>query len=295
MANERKRAKGDSNSLDMKVSDHWKRFEKKVHKAKKHYENVVEDFFGDEIHSFRVEIKKLRAYIRLLNNGLNKNDQLKIDKKIKIFYHAAGQMRNIQLHKKRIEQLCENLQIEKPELYLQLLDNELVRQKELAKDAADKISWKDFEKESHDKLYGKLEKDFEERFLLLKEERLEVLIALPHYYDEALHEIRKILKDMLYNWDEILPGLRYTQLSKESIETITDKLGDFQDLHMALQLIGPDYTRFIVNQKERDALDGLKNELQRIKDEHKNSICHLLLNAKNEMMKDNVLEAVYEV
>ena len=55
------------------------------------------------IHLFRVEIKKLRAFLRLLSLGLKKEDALKLPPKIKKMYRYAGKVRDRQLHYKRMK------------------------------------------------------------------------------------------------------------------------------------------------------------------------------------------------
>lgn len=42
-------------------------FDKRFKKIKKHFNNLPEDFELGDIHSFRLERKKLRAFIRLIN------------------------------------------------------------------------------------------------------------------------------------------------------------------------------------------------------------------------------------
>ena len=46
--------------------------DKRFKKIKKHYNNVLEDFSPQEIHDFRLEVKRLRAFIRMVNTDIQR-------------------------------------------------------------------------------------------------------------------------------------------------------------------------------------------------------------------------------
>ena len=56
----------------------------------------------ESIHEFRTEIKKLRAFLRLLNVEAGDDSRLKISKEMKTFYGYAGTIRNLQLQLKNM-------------------------------------------------------------------------------------------------------------------------------------------------------------------------------------------------
>jgi CHAD domain-containing protein len=66
-------------------------------------------------------MKKLRAVIRLINTNISEKKKIKIDRKIKSVYNKTGNIRNLQLHQQRVSHLCDEMLLEKPVLYLQLL------------------------------------------------------------------------------------------------------------------------------------------------------------------------------
>ena len=68
-------------------------------KTRRHYKKLLKDFELEEIHDFRLQIKKLRAFVRLVNTEVGKEKSIKINKEIKTFYHTTGRIRNVQLHK----------------------------------------------------------------------------------------------------------------------------------------------------------------------------------------------------
>ena len=68
---------------------------KTIHKL---FHQIIKEFNVDDIHDFRVEVKKLRAFLRLLDSEKEIEGPL-IPKLLKTFYGYIGIIRNIQLHK----------------------------------------------------------------------------------------------------------------------------------------------------------------------------------------------------
>jgi CHAD domain-containing protein len=182
-------------------------------KLKKHYSNSFEDFKLEEIHGFRLEVKKLRAFIRLLNTKIPEEKKIKIGGKIKSFYNTVGNIRNLQLHQKRVIYICDEMLLEKAVLYLQFLHNEENKQKKKAAGIADKISYNKFRKKIIDLVPDKLLAKSVQAFVIQKQHTLLELLFLQNYSDEALHEIRKVLKDLLYDLKYISSYLPATLLA----------------------------------------------------------------------------------
>jgi CHAD domain-containing protein len=101
-------------------------------------------------------MKKLRAVIRLINTNISEKKKIKIDRKIKSVYNKTGNIRNLQLHQQRVSHLCDEMLLEKPVLYLQLLHDVENKQKEKAERIADKISNNRFRKKIMDSVPDKL-------------------------------------------------------------------------------------------------------------------------------------------
>ena len=75
----------------------------------------------ESIHEFRTEIKKLRAFLRLLNVEIDDDSKLKISKKMKTFYGYAGTIRNLQLQLKNMDAYIGNPRYTVTETYLEYL------------------------------------------------------------------------------------------------------------------------------------------------------------------------------
>ena len=258
-------------------------FKKRFKKVKKHYHKLFGDFATEEIHGFRLEMKKLRAFIRLINTNTPKKKKIKIGRKIKSLYNTTGNIRNLQLHQQRVGHLCDEMLLKMPVQYMQLLYKEENKQKKKAGQRADKISFKHFRRKINVFAPHKLNTESLEGIVLHKQRALIALIFLENYSDEALHKIRKFLKDLTYNWKYInsyLPAaLPAYCTNKKNIAFITDKIGEFHDLCIALYFLKPVYLNKIVEKEEQKILLNVKRKLVMNKGEMKKEI-NTLLNYK---------------
>ena len=98
------------------VKDSFKTINKLSHK-------IIKEFTADDIHDFRVEVKKMRAFLRLLDTEKEMERPL-IPKLLKTFYGYIGIIRNIQLHRHHLFKYISDYKIEKPKEYLMILDAE---------------------------------------------------------------------------------------------------------------------------------------------------------------------------
>ena len=255
-------------------------FDKRFKKVKKYYYKLLEDFEKEEIHGFRLGIKKLRAFIRLINTSIPYEKKIIIARQIKSFYNTTGNIRNLQLHQQRVSHLCDEMLLEKPLQYLQLLHNEENEQKKNAGRIAGKVFFNKFRKKMIDLVPDKFKSESVQAFVTQKQHTLLELILLLDYSDEALHATRKVLKDLLYNWKYIssyvFPALPAYFTNKKNIEVLTDKLGDFNDLSIALYFFKPVYIDKIDDEKEKNISLTLRQKLEQTKGEMKKEINTLL-------------------
>ena len=124
------------------------------------------------------------------------------------------------------------------------------------------------------------------------------LISLSEFGDETLHDIRKILKDILYDWDYINPYLAFALpeyfLHKENIESLANQLGDFHDLCVALAFLTPGYIDQVTSGSENDNLMATKKRLEWEKYNSKEQIIVLFGIIKNQMWVENTIKNVCE-
>lgn len=282
----------------MKASDIADVYKTRFKKISKYYHKLLEHFGANDIHHFRVEIKKLKAFIRYVNLAMPEQQQ-KIPKELKKLYSIAGNIRNLQLHQRRLTNLTDDLLMESPSFYLQhLADQEQKMQKE-ARRIAEKISIKDFEKKLVDSVPDDVDKSIKNVFVHVNRQRLEALLSLPFYYDEALHDIRKVLKDLMYDYKYLTASIDVEipsgVASLKAMEQLTSALGDFHDLCIALFLLSPVYLDQTPLGAESDKLNELKAQLKLRKEAMKDEIVRSLVPVKQEIEKQKSLVLVNEL
>lgn len=267
-------------------------------KLTKHYERSLEDFDADDIHHFRVEMKKLRAFIRLVNLA-QPDHQHKIPGSIKKIYHLVGNIRNLQLQQQRIANLTRELMLEMPRSYLQSLHNDEKLFQKVARQTAGEVSLGDFEKKLVNQAPYELNNEIINVYLQKNKTRLAGLLMLPVYYDEALHDVRKVLKDLMYNYEYLENALSAYMPDAlndfKTVETFTVALGDFYDLCIALFLLSPVYVSQIVAPGETEVLNKLRAYLRLRKYTISNQIVLMLTPAKQQLQKEKSLLSTYEL
>jgi len=204
----------------------------------KRFENIEEiskrEIGQEEIHSLRVEIKKFRALLHIMKYANKANGKLKIPEPIKKWNLKAGECRNIQMTIKIISQLPINTEtfikeLKKQEIKFAEEANVLLPSSDLLKTTEADIKMLITEELSADNVSS---------FIKDEIEKFEKNMA-SFDDDEKLHNIRKILKDLVYNKKIIQQSLPivYEKLCDERIDNILTFLGRNQDLRIVLQCI----------------------------------------------------------
>jgi len=201
------------------------------------FHKIINRFEIESIHEFRTEIKKLRAFLRLLHVEIDDDNKLKIPKKMKDFYGYIGTIRNLQLQLKNIDAYPENTQYTATGTYMEYLNRIIEKWKaNTIEFIGSENNLCADEKKIIQQLPGRLRRASVKRFLKNKVNELADLInALPD--DDVLHAIRKLLKDILYNWKFIKD---YSKLlppvfsEEEKIKSFTELLGLFLDKGIAI-------------------------------------------------------------
>ena len=237
---------------------------KRFSNIRKYISIMLVDFEEEAVHDFRTEIKKLRAFLRLLNAGHNK-EPLSIRKSLKIYYWYAGNIRNLQLHIKSIA----GTGGDKPGMYLQNVRKQVESLQGALRSLHSPANFKDPEKmiRNLNLLPGK---PSSEKFIYQKTVEFNHLLTLISQ-DEILHAIRKLLKDLLYNWKYIK---EYASLlppaisSKKQISDLADTLGEFCDKLTGIHLLesyllaAPDPADKEILRKIISKWDADKNDLR---------------------------------
>lgn len=213
-------------------------------RIKQYGEQLPGSFESETIHELRVEYKKLRAFIRLLQMDADAR-HLAMPADIKTVYHAAGTVRDLQLFLPQALLQSENGPVPLPG-YLQYLQQRLFKAKEiLVKTIEDLKGGKLIGNITHE-LPASLEDAAIRRFIHRKVAAVQViLLALEK--DQELHTIRKQLKDIIYNikifdsdWGISFPVTAWR--SEKRLNDTAAMLGDFNDRCIALSFLSESIT-----------------------------------------------------
>jgi len=213
---------------------------KRMKRIDKLFRKIISGFDMESIHEFRTEIKKLRAFIRLLNVEINGGDRLKIPKNMKTFYGYAGTIRNLQLQLDNINPYEDDPGYHVAGTYIEYLKKIIEKWKGNAIESmGPKDNFDRDKKKIKKRLPKKMRKRSGKTFLKSKVKELGFLINnLPD--DEVLHSIRKLLKDLLYNWAFIKHFSTHLPpdfSEEEKIKSFTELLGIFLDKCISINLL----------------------------------------------------------
>lgn len=250
------------NEIEEVIISHFKRIDKLFHK-------IIVDFQTEDIQQFRVEIKKLRSFLHLLDMESNEGIPLRMTKKMKTFYGYAGIIHNLQLQLKRVTIYLENSTNNIHVSYLETLQNGIEDWEKNAKYFMDQENnFYNDEKEILSGLPYKLSKKSIKKFLqFILYELQNLLTRLDD--DEALHSIRKFLKDVLYNWTFIQQYITYLPAglsNEEEARSFIEILGHFRDKCITLVLLQTYYNDSLENE-EKKILQQIEHEWKREKQE----------------------------
>lgn len=209
-----------------------------IGKMKKLSDRVPARFDVDDIHDLRVEYKKLRAFLRMLQLEEGATQKLKIPDGLKDTYRAAGSVRDLQLF---LGLLLPQFAPLRTQQYVQQLEQKLMPAKKKLTEAIQKLSFSKTEKELLKHLPNKLHLSTVRKFVQEKMVLMQAhLLAIKG--DDDIHSMRKHLKDLIYNmrifqsdWNLPFPVVAWP--GDDTLNEIATLLGDYNDLCFALSFI----------------------------------------------------------
>lgn len=251
---------------------------------------VVVSFDRQAIHQLREEMKKLRAFLHLLDTEEDGKD-LRIRRRLKSFNGYIGIIRNMQLQEHLMQELIPgNTQSIEP--YLRHLKSEMqLWKKEIMKLTFDHL---DFDEE-RDALLKQVPRELSKlsvkKFLRRKTHEIESLVILRPVKENNLHELRKILKDLLYNWpyvkSEAETALPFEMNSHDRLETLAGILGTYGDQCAALDLLQPGYIEKVPDARGRELLEQACIQLEHRKEHTRGHFFYTLLSLRQSSHADN--------
>lgn len=234
---------------------------KKYRKIDQLLNEVIIDFGSDNIHLFRLEVKKLRSLLQF--SCAAKKKTINIPKKLRSFYHALGIIRSLQIQYQSIKDIthvaCDSLK----KTYLDFIS--VAIEKKLTETRKSITHKSPFAKEKRvllSQLPNGIKQKVIRRFTAQHVSTLTYLMQPAYLSDKSLHTIRKLLKDILYTWaltaePTALPSAII--MSKEEVHYVTEILGSFQDKCTGLDLLHAHYKKQHLSLQERHLWRSLEN------------------------------------
>lgn len=204
---------------------------RQLHRLRQKTKQLGRQFNTEDIHRFRVAVKRTKALMRFAAG----ERLLKLKKPLRQCYRLTGELRNWQLHELATRDLCHQLQLTVPANYIcrihrhqkQLLANVRALRRKLLKNS-DSFQVPHL---PHHTAEGAIQ-DY-----LKKVKRTLAALMVQTPGDEALHSIRRQLKDLQYNWrilhKYMLLYLPADLADLDRVEQFTAALGDLHDLVVA--------------------------------------------------------------
>lgn len=231
---------------------------KRCSNLQRHYQDLLEEFAVEAIHDFRLEVKKLRAFLRMLNVGVDAKAGLRITQKLRAFYGAVGQVRCLQLQKEMVLRFCEENGQVTPVHYLSVLHANESDAKVEVRELAMLFRPETYRVRLLKAVRGRKFTGVAASFATQKTQAVFACLSAAPLRDEDLHEVRKILKDLLYDWYWVAPFLSGAMggqvLTRLHCVKLTEKLGDFQDMCTALAMLIPAWCGTVTEITEKKVL-----------------------------------------
>lgn len=229
---------------------------KHIGSIEKHSDRLPGSFDQEDIHDLRVDYKKTRAFLRLLQ--LEKNGgNLHMPDKLKAVYQSCGNVRDMQLF---LAELQANAVAPDVPVSITRWHQQLFSYKEQLVATIETVHFKKLLNAITNELPRQLHDETIKKFMHQKVAAIHiVLLAADNEND--LHTIRKQVKDIIYNirifeHDWGIPFPFSSWKSEEELNDMASSLGNFNDRCLAVSLLQSGYCN-AGNDKEKNILQEL--------------------------------------
>lgn len=229
---------------------------KHIGSIEKHSDRLPGSFDQEDIHDLRVDYKKTRAFLRLLQLEKQGGD-LRMPDKLKAVYQSCGNVRDLQLF---MGEMQANAVAADVPLSITRWHQQLFSYKEQTVAAIEAVHFKKLLNAITNELPRQLHDDTIIKFMHQKVAAIHiVLLAADNEND--LHTIRKQVKDIIYtirifehDWGIPFPVSSWQ--SEKELNDMASSLGDFNDRCLAVSLLQSGYSN-AGNDKEKSILQEL--------------------------------------
>ncbi len=244
---------------------------------------VVARYSADDIHRFRVEIKKLKAFLSLLNSDLSGwQVPARLPERLNRFYHLVGDIRHLQLQQQYIQDAVKQRGYGVPLTYLDTIDTAIAEKINEAEELVQEYRSFDLEKKHiTDRLPGKLDCAMATKFAESGISTFWEELLKEYPDDKSFHAVRKALKGLVYTWQyfdaDTLALVKGELAGKNSIKSQAALLGDLLDAGIGIGLFEKNSIGGIADKNERMLLLHIEKQWRREKLQIKEQIYEALL------------------
>jgi len=242
-----------------------------LHHIEKYCDQIPGSFAAEAIHELRVEYKKSRAFLRLLQHEPDAG-KLPMPDAIKTVYKTAGEVRDIQLFLSLINGLPAAGALP---VFVSGWQKQLFSCKEALVKAIEEANFKKITSSIKKELPDQLQDDTIQQFMHEKIAAIRIIL-LAAEEENDLHDIRKNLKDIIYNIrlfenDLQIPFPIPTFAGETALSDMASRLGDFNDHCIALGMLQA-HTGNHLPAEEQKLLDELQSGWQQQKEKEQQQL-----------------------
>jgi CHAD domain-containing protein len=243
------------------IDNRFSRIEHDLHK-------LTLDCTTDNLHDFRVNIKKLKALLHLLSFSLPAASNFMFPKPLDKMYKSLGLLREWQIQKRNITKAADELHYTETLAYVHKID---LKTDEYKRKIRQKISQLPDIESNKDQIKNNSPSEISSKsitgFIQFKMHAVQLVLISGKFDDESMHDIRKKIKDVQY----ILSGTGKTNETNvvssrlQSIQKVSGQLGDFHDMSVSLLQLKKELKTVPKNHDEKKLLLKIKDNWQAAK------------------------------
>ena len=197
-------------------------------------------FETKDIHDFRVEVKKLKALIRLFNSAAPDSSLCRFPKQLNKIYKGLGHLREWQIQQIKMIEACSERNFSQPLSYINKIIRKTALHRRKIGELLNPLPQIEKDKEEIKSLLPhNIPAALKQAFVYKKMKNIHELLMSGVNDDESLHYMRKMLKDAQYTLSGAEKEFKTIEGSSrlKTIQTVSGKLGELHDLHVALCLL----------------------------------------------------------
>ena len=239
----------------MKKKEEYKYLDKLWKKMERQFKAFTQSEDPGKLHRFRVQVKKIRSFLTMLESDTKNKQLLKEFKPVEKIFKSAGVIRDAFLHNMQAKEH----KIKQPELYE---EQDKIQQKEtrklLSKRKKHLAKMKAVKKKLRKKLHP-VPADEIKTFFKTQLDNTQRLLG-KHDFSERLHNGRKMLKHLMYNEHLVHDGFgKDLNINFNYVDELQDTLGQWHDNKLMLEY----FSGKEPNNKDLDSIKAKNGRLEK--------------------------------